>query len=93
MFERRAIAPHEVEIPRDAPVWRLNPHQKVGEVERVIFDQATGNLADLVIRRGFLFTSEVVLPVRFIVEVVAGIVRIDIDDEALRSLPEFGAAD
>jgi uncharacterized protein YrrD len=71
----------------------LNPHQKVGEVERVIFDQATGRLADLVIRRGFLFTSEVVLPVRFIVEVVAGIVRIDIDDEALQSLPEFGAAD
>ena len=93
MLERRAIAPHEVEIPKDAPVWRLNPHQKVGEVERVIFDQATGSLADLVIRRGFLFTSEVVLPVHFIVEVVAGIVRIDIDDEALQSLPEFGATD
>lgn len=89
MFERRAIAPHEVEIPRDAPVWRLNPHQKVGEVERVIFDQASGILADLVIRRGFIFSHEVMLPVRFIVEVVAGIVRVDIDDESLRDLPEF----
>ncbi len=89
MFERRSIAAHEVEIPKDAPVWRLNPHQKVGEVERVIFDQDTAKVVDLVISRGFVFKHEVVLPVRFVVEVVAGIVRIDIDDDALHGLPEF----
>jgi hypothetical protein len=46
-----------------------------------------------VIRRGFLFSKEVVLPVRYIVEVVADIVRIDIDDESLRSLAEYEPED
>jgi hypothetical protein len=93
MLEKRAVGPHDVEIPKDAPVWRLNPHQKVGEVERVVYDEATGKVLDLVIRRGFLLTRDVVLPIRFIVEVVAGVVRIDIDDESLHGLPEFGAPD
>ena len=93
MLERRALAPGEVEIPKDAPVWRLNPHTKIGEVERVIFDEATGAVVDLVIRRGHLFAKDVVLPVRFIVEIVAGIVRVDIDDAALNGLAEFRAPD
>ena len=29
------------------------------------------------------------LPVRLIVEVVAGIVRVDVDDDTLKGLPEF----
>jgi len=93
MLETRALGPDDIDIPKDAPVWRLNPHQKVGEVERVIFDEASGSVVDLVVRRGFLLTRDVVLPVRFIVEVIAGIVRIDIDDESLKGLPEFGAPD
>jgi uncharacterized protein YrrD len=93
LLEQREIAPGEVEIPKDAPVWRLNPHKKAGEIERVLFDEATGEIKDLVIRRGHLFSKDVVLPVRFIVEIVAGIVRVDIDDEALAGLPEFRAPD
>lgn len=91
--EVKAKAPDEVEIRADSPVWRLNPHQKVGEVERVLLDEETGKVVGLVIRRGFLFTREVVLPVRYIVEVVADVVRIDIDDDALRSLPEYRPED
>ena len=93
MLEKREIGPDDVEIPKDAPVWRLHPHQKIGEVERVIFDESTGKVQDLVIRRGTLFSKDVVLPVRCIVEIVAGIVRVNIDDDALRGLPEFGAPD
>ena len=93
MLQQRTIGPDEVEIPKDAPVWRLRPHQKVGEVERVIFDEETGKVQDLVVRRGFLFSKDVVLPARSIVEIVAGIVRVSIDDDALRDLPEFGASD
>lgn len=93
MLERRALAPGEVEIPKDAPVWRLNPHTKIGEVERVVFDEGTAAVVDLVIRRGHLFAKDVLLPVAFIVEVVAGIVRVDIDDAALNGLAEFHAPD
>ncbi len=93
MLEQRSIAPGDVEIPKDAPVWRLNPHEKVGEVERVLFDTATGTVQDLVIKRGHFFSKEVVLPVRLIVEVVAGIVRIDVDSDTLKGLPEYGPAD
>jgi sporulation protein YlmC with PRC-barrel domain len=93
MLERRAIGPDEVEIPKDAPVWRLHPHQKIGEVERVIFDETTGKVQDLVIRRGHLFAKDVVLPARHVVEIIAGIVRVSIDDETLHGLPEFGAPD
>jgi uncharacterized protein YrrD len=93
MLEQRAIAAGDVEIPKDAAVWRLNPHQKIGEVERVVFDEATGAMVGLVVQRGFLFKKDVVLPPRCIVEIVAGVVRVDIDDEALAGLPEFEAPD
>jgi len=77
------------EINRDSPVWRLNPHEKIGEVERVIIDEDTGAVNALVIKRGFVFTSEKVLPQDYIVEVAGGIVRVDIDDEGLAGLEEF----
>lgn len=93
MLERRSIAPGDVEIPKDAPVWRLNPHEKIGEIEGVIYDAETNAVQDLVIKRGHFFAKEVVLPVRVVVEVVAGIVRVDVDEETLKGLPEFGAAD
>jgi uncharacterized protein YrrD len=91
MYEVQAIDPGEVEIKRDSPVWRLNPHQKIGEVDRLVYDADTTTVTDLVVRRGHVFTKDVVMPMRFVVEVVADIVRVDIDDHALRALPEFNA--
>jgi uncharacterized protein YrrD len=93
MLETRALAPGEVDIPKDAPVWRLKPHQKIGEVERLVFDEDTSKAISLVVQRGFLFTRDVVLPVEHVVEVVAGIVRVDLDDAALQALKEFKAPD
>ncbi len=91
LYEVRAIDADEVEIKKDSPVWRLNPHKKIGEVDSLIYDDETKRVTDLVIRRGHFFTKDVVLPMRFVVEVVADIVRVDIDDDALRGLPEFTA--
>jgi sporulation protein YlmC with PRC-barrel domain len=85
-------APDEVDIAKDSAVWRLNPHQKIGEVEHVIFDDETRRIVSLVIRRGFLFTTDVVLPVQYVTEVVealGGIVRVEIDDASLKQLQEF----
>jgi uncharacterized protein YrrD len=90
-----AKEPDEVDIKEGSPVWRMKPHQKIGEVERVFFNEETLKIQALVIRRGHFFGHEVVLPVRYIVEVVEmlqGVVRIAITDEELRSLAPYGTS-
>jgi len=89
MTETMATGAGEVDIKRDSPVWRLRPHEKIGEVERLLVDQETSRVVDMIVRRGHVFAKDVVLPVRHVVEVVADIVRIDIDDATLDALPEF----
>jgi sporulation protein YlmC with PRC-barrel domain len=91
--ETQAHAADEVDIEKDSPVWRLRPHQKIGEVERLIVDDATNTVSALVIRRGLVFSKDVVLPMQFVVEVVADIVRVDIGDGDLKELSEFHAKD
>jgi sporulation protein YlmC with PRC-barrel domain len=84
--------PDEVDIKDGSPVWRLRPHQKIGDVERVLFNEETLRVQALVIRRGHFFSHEVVLPARYIVEVVEvlwGIVRVDISDDELRALKPY----
>jgi sporulation protein YlmC with PRC-barrel domain len=93
LHEVMAHAPDEVDIQHNSPVWRLNPHSKIGEVDRVLYDQASGKVTGLVIRRGLIFSKDVVLPIERVVEVVADVVRVDIDDDALKSLQEFRADD
>ncbi len=93
MQQVTAIGPDLADIAADSPVWRLDPHQKVGEVERVLFDTESGSMSGLVIRRGFIFSKDVVLPPEYIVEVVAEIVRVQLDDAQLDALPEHHAED
>ena len=55
----------------------------------VLFNEETLRVQALVIRRGHFFSHEVVLPARYIVEVVEvlwGIVRVEISDDELRAL-------
>lgn len=90
-----AKAPDEVDIKKDSPVWRLNPHEKIGEVERVIVDEPSRKVTALVIRRGFVFSHEVVLPAHYIadvVEVLRGLVFVDMKDEEIKGLREFDEA-
>jgi sporulation protein YlmC with PRC-barrel domain len=89
MRERNVLAPDEADIPDDAPVWRMNPHEKIGEVDRVLFDEDSRRMQALVVRRGHLFSKDVLLPVEHIVEVVGGVVRVELGDERLRALPEY----
>ncbi|MBF6600207.1 MAG: PRC-barrel domain-containing protein [Dehalococcoidia bacterium] len=93
LHEVMAHAPDEVDIQHNSPVWRLNPHRKIGEVDRVLYDEASGRVRALVIRRGLIFSKDVVLPIDRVVEVVADVVRVDIDDAALDTLQEFDADD
>ena len=96
MTEVLAKSADEVDIVKDSPVWRLDPHQKIGEVEHVIFDERSRKITALVVRRGIVFTHDVVLPARYITEVVealGGIVRVQIGDADLKQLQEYRPAD
>jgi hypothetical protein len=92
LVEKSAMPAGEFEIRKDSPVWRLNPHEKIGEVEDVIVDERSKRVSGLVVRRGHVFSKDVVLPAEEIVEVVADIVRVDMSDEELGHLAEHREA-
>jgi uncharacterized protein YrrD len=78
-----------VDMPEGTDVWRREPHQKLGEVQRVILDQSTGAVRAFVIRRGFLLMRDVILPARYVAELLDGIVRVDITDEQIDQLRDY----
>jgi sporulation protein YlmC with PRC-barrel domain len=91
-YDVMAKEPDEVDIAEGSAVWRLKPHQKIGEVERVLFNEETLRIQALVIRRGHIFSHEVILPARYIVEVIEilqGVVRVAITDDQLRALEPY----
>ncbi len=87
------MTPDQADVPDNAPVWRLSPHERIGEVDRVIYDGDSRRITGLVIRRGHFFGKEVVLQPGDIVEVVAGVVRVDLDDDSLKALVEYRPTD
>jgi sporulation protein YlmC with PRC-barrel domain len=81
-----------VDVREGLQVWRNRPHQKLGEVERGLFDSSTGQLQALVVRRGFLLTRDVILPSRYITEVIDDVsVRVEIADRDLEKLKGYEA--
>ena len=73
----------------------MKPHEKIGEVQRVPFNEETLRIQALVIRRGHIFDHELlVLPSRYIVEVVEilqGVVRVEMSDDELRALAPYAS--
>jgi uncharacterized protein YrrD len=82
-------AKFERSILNDAPVWRTEPNTHIGNVESVLVDEATDDLAGLVIHRGVLFPVEVVLPMRYVTEIRDGVIHATISDEDLESLEHY----
>jgi len=77
------------EILNDAPVWRVEPHTHIGDVERVLVDEETDEIRDLVIRRGALFHQDVVLPMDYVTEILDGVIHVQISDGQLRGLQAY----
>ena len=77
------------EILNDAPVWRVEPHTHIGDVERVLVDEDTDEIRDLVIRRGAVFHEDVVLPMDYVTEVLDGVIHVQISDDELRRLQAY----
>ena len=81
-----------MDIVEGTDVWREHPHQKLGDIMRLLFDPATDRLRAFVIRRGVIFKQEVILPVRYISELFDDVVRVDLTDEELSQLREYHEA-
>lgn len=82
-------ASYERHILNDAPVWRVEPNTHIGDVERVLIDEATGEIEALVVKRGVLFHEETVLPVRYVKEISDGVIHVQISDADLKNLDTF----
>ncbi|MPZ24411.1 MAG: hypothetical protein GEU28_12955 [Dehalococcoidia bacterium] len=78
-----------VDIVEGTDVWRREPHQKVGDVKRILVDETTGQVKALVISRGFIFKHEVVLPIRYIAELLDDLIRVDLTDAEILMLRPY----
>ena len=85
------VAQFERQIVYDSPVWRVEPHEQIGEVERVLVDHDSDEIEALVVRRGQLFSEDVVLPIEHVTEILDGMIRVDLNDDQVAGLAKFEA--
>jgi uncharacterized protein YrrD len=62
---------------------------KVGEVERVVLDPKTKEITHVVVRKGFLFTEDKVVPINLVASATEGEVRLREDAGDLEALPKY----
>lgn len=79
-------------IAAGSQVWRLEPHERIGEVERVLVDEATQRVTGFVVRHGLL-RHLVVLPIDVVTGVEDDVVHVRIGDEELKALAPFEPAE
>jgi uncharacterized protein YrrD len=70
-------------------VWRQEPLEQIGEVERIIVEEATDEIEALVVRRGHLFAEDVILPIDYVTEVLDGVVNVQLTDAQIAELRPF----
>jgi uncharacterized protein YrrD len=81
--------PGEAEIGEGTPVWRREPHEEVGEVERVLADPATQRVTALVVKRKGIFGPSLVLPIAAVADVEDGVVHITLSRAEVDALPHY----
>ena len=91
LYENLQKPEDAVDISEGTPVWRREPHEKLGDVKQLIFDEASGQLRALVIARGYIFKHEVVLPIRHVVELFDDLLHVDIADKDIEALQPYEA--
>lgn len=72
----------------NTPVYTADG-QEVGTIDRVIIDPATKEVSHVVVRQGWLFTEDKVVPTEMIDQATADQVRLRGDAEHLDELPPF----
>src|SRR5262249_17297522 len=77
------------EIAEGTPVWRREPHDEIGTVERLLVDEHSGRLSALVVRRKGFGHHAVLLPLAAITELADGIVHVALSNEELDTLEPY----
>lgn len=77
------------EITEGTPVWRIEPHEEIGDVDRVLVAQETQRAAALVIRRKGQIGLRVVLPIEAVHDVQDGVVHVALSDADLDVLAPY----
>jgi uncharacterized protein YrrD len=82
------------EIAEGTPVWRREPHEEIGEVERVLFDPHTQRMTALVVHgSGIIGHRHVVLPVAAIADIQDEVVHVTLTDAELDALAPYTPED
>jgi uncharacterized protein YrrD len=69
-------------------VWRLEPHERIGTVDRVLMDEATQAMSGVVFTHGLL-RRHVLLPVAAIASLADGVIHVNLTDQELDDLPLY----
>ena len=76
-----------MQFKENANVYTLD-NEKVGEVERVVLDPQTKEITHLVVRKGFLFTEDKVVPIDMVSSTAEDRITLKRTDD-LDSMPDF----
>lgn len=64
-------------------------NQDVGRVDRVVIDPSTREITHVIVRRGWLFTEDKVLPIQWVSDTVEDTLRLRALEDDLQGLPVF----
>src|SRR5919198_678426 len=82
-------SPTERHLSHGVAVWRREPHTHLGDLDRVLMDEASHQVTALVVRRGRVFRHDVALPVHYVVELLDDLVHVDIPEAEWDALGEY----
>jgi sporulation protein YlmC with PRC-barrel domain len=82
-------APGSIEIAEGSPVWRAIPHEEIGEVVRVLYDDASDTVRALVVRHRGLGGRSVIIPMDNVATLTDGVVHVNLTDEEVAALPPY----
>jgi len=85
-------APGSISIGEGTPVWRLEPHEHLGDVERVLTEGAGAGgstITALVVRRPGIRGEHVVLPITAVRDVSGDTVHVGLTDQEIAALRPY----
>ncbi len=69
-------------------IWRLEPHERIGTVDRVLMDEATQAVSGVVFTHGLL-RRHILLPASAIASLEDGVIHVKLTDQELDDLPLY----
>lgn len=76
-------------LPARAPVWRVEPHEEIGQIERTLVDSETDRVTGFVLRRERMDETQVTLPVEAISSIEDGVAHVSLTDAELDQLEPY----